>query len=56
MLVHESQQFSCRLCDFKTTRNVSLKAHIKSNHFGLKLLCTLCESKYSLPKVIYKDT
>ena len=48
-----TQQFSCQLCDFKTSTEVLLKEHIEDEH---EPECKFCEKQFQTSELLEKHT
>ena len=45
MAAHESLEFTCSMCEYKTSDKRRLSYHKQSEHEGVKFSCNICEHK-----------
>ena len=38
-------KYSCKECDYKSTRKENIMTHVKATHVGVKFLCEQCNYK-----------
>ena len=44
---HIKSKFSCDQCDYRVANRTHLLTHIQVKHEGVKILCSLCDSKFA---------